>query len=660
MGTADRVLPMNAGGGSGRGGVAVLDCEQKVTGMGEVLRQTLNRGTFASAVTLYGELEAIKLQCQQDKIQQLEALVCKAFGETIAAAAPKIDGELSFRRAVTSLINAKGAVDLIAAPCDTSAFNGVLDTKFSELLAVLEVQFAQPTPFDPIGRRTLRSILQYQLACIQTGVAECERFGKQLYPVVLDRARATAFQLCVANKSSLDPAKLYELGLATAGNSTDPFMEYARFTYGDLERDIHRCVPSMLVVRSLDQAAVAEEIQRKEIVGGGAPGNIQMETTIEGRREGAITIGGDIALPMCADGNLLVGDQLVARINGRVLTQAIANPARATWTLNTQPIDFVPARDLPRLGLDPAANQVTIELSREGTSCNGYAPQILLYRVRINMGDPTKIAIASGTSVLTVDSDGKLLRQATLAFDSQISWSPGQDRMALANASGIVLINADFTGQRTLLARSDEDIAADRFFVAPAWSSDGKRVHFFARTGPRLTPKAVDVATGAVTDLGPSFDSLFTVGIAWSPDRSKVAYDTLVAETTGIFVRDLQTGSTRTLTNPPFRSVDGYPTWSPSGAQLAFTRIRVVEGTADDAGRQVPVIYVVNLETSASRALTGDNRNFAAWSPDGTEIAYWATNSQGSVHGVDVLTISTGLTRTVANSVRATSIAWAP
>lgn len=658
MRTADPVRPMNAGGGSGRGGVAVLDCEQKITQMGAVLRQTLNRATFEAAATLFEELEAIKLQCQQEKIRQLQTEACKVFTEAVAAAGPKIDGELSFRRAVISVINAKGAVDLLDAPCDTSAVAGLLTAKFDELLQFLEVQFARPTPFDPIGRRTLRSILRYQADCEMTGVAECERFGKQLYPFVLDRARATAFQLCVANRSSLDPALLYELGRGTIGKSTDPFMEHARFTYGDLERDIHRCVPSTLVVRSLDEAVGdPDEIARKEIVGGGAPGNIQMETTIEGRREGAITIGGDIPLPMCADGNLLVGDQLVARIDGRVLTQAAANPARATWTLNTQPIDFVPERDLPRLGLDPAAKQVTIELFREGNSCVGYAQQILLYRVRIDMGGPSKIAIFAGEAVVTVTSDGTGLRRAILQFASEVSWSPTQDRMALTNQTGIVLVKDDFTGERMLLARSAADVDAERFFSTPAWSSDGKRVHFLVRTGTRLTPKAVDVATGAVTELGPSFEAPFTFAIAWSPDRSKLAYDTLIAESGGIVVRDLSTGSTRTVTSPAQGSVDAFPAWAPDGKQLAYVRQRYELGTPEDPGQWIGAVRVINLETGASRAVSGDYREFVAWSPDGSELAWGARNRSFSVSWTEVVNLSSGVTRLVANGAYG-RIAW--
>ncbi|HEX2053467.1 MAG TPA: hypothetical protein VHJ78_07065, partial [Actinomycetota bacterium] len=73
------------------------------------------------------------------------------------------------------------------------------------------------------------------------------------------------------------------------------------------------------------------------------------------------------------------------------------------------------------------------------------------------------------------------------------------------------------------------------------------------------------------------------------------------------------TGQIRITTSDGF---DTFPAWSPDGSKIAFDSVR-------DENRE---IYTMNPDGSDPRRLT-DNRGidrFPAWSPDGTRIAYYS------------------------------------
>jgi dipeptidyl aminopeptidase/acylaminoacyl peptidase len=105
-------------------------------------------------------------------------------------------------------------------------------------------------------------------------------------------------------------------------------------------------------------------------------------------------------------------------------------------------------------------------------------------------------------------------------------------------------------------------------------------------------------------------------GLSWSPDGKKIAY----VSQGGIWVVAVEGGAPKRLTNAPpgggdVRSAgDSAPHWSPKGRWILFTSGR--RGSSD--------LLAVSDDGNATTFLTpaGTQASAAAWSPDGSRIAY--------------------------------------
>jgi dipeptidyl aminopeptidase/acylaminoacyl peptidase len=95
---------------------------------------------------------------------------------------------------------------------------------------------------------------------------------------------------------------------------------------------------------------------------------------------------------------------------------------------------------------------------------------------------------------------------------------------------------------------------------------------------------------------------------ARSPDRRTVVYSALIPDGPyALFTRDVENGRRRQLTHPPLTGNDEAPRWSPDGKRLLFER-----------GGDV---HVVNADGTGEGVVAEYARD-AAWSPDGSSIAY--------------------------------------
>jgi TolB protein len=146
----------------------------------------------------------------------------------------------------------------------------------------------------------------------------------------------------------------------------------------------------------------------------------------------------------------------------------------------------------------------------------------------------------------------------------------------------------------------------------------GQQMHLMAPRGGAIAPLYPD------TNL-PGSGVIYTRP-AISPDGRWIAFtmlgDVWVARADGMDLRN--------LTQTP--GEDGYPAWSPDGAQIAFASDR----DGDDE------IFVVNVDGTALLQVTNDpgDDNGPAWTPDGARIGF--SSDRGGDFDIYVVTLIGG------------------
>jgi Tol biopolymer transport system component len=193
----------------------------------------------------------------------------------------------------------------------------------------------------------------------------------------------------------------------------------------------------------------------------------------------------------------------------------------------------------------------------------------------------------------------------------------------------IHVINADGSGDTSLTFGTGEE-------RDPAWSPDRTRIAFDRRVAsadPHGSNADVYVmmadGTGSIRiTSGPGEEG----DPAWSPDGSRVAFFATdpVTGRKRIALQRLDGGPQASLSDPPDRCNDREPTWSPDGLQLVFVR---------KCGDQPSALYVLDLTVPPSRGLlllTAFGRT-PDWSPDGARIVYTGIGAGGpSVYVINV------------------------
>jgi Tol biopolymer transport system component len=194
----------------------------------------------------------------------------------------------------------------------------------------------------------------------------------------------------------------------------------------------------------------------------------------------------------------------------------------------------------------------------------------------------------------------------------------------------IHVINADGTGDMPLTFGSGEE-------RDPAWSPDRTRIAFDKKvesTDPYganadIYVMLADGSGSTRITSGPGDEG----DPAWSPDGSRVAYFTTdqSTERKRIALQLIDGGEQVQLSDPPDRCNDREPSWSPSGLQLVFVR---------KCGDQPSSLYLLDLTVvpASGRLIeTGFGRT-PDWSPDGARILFTGIGAGGgpSVYVVNV------------------------
>ena len=218
--------------------------------------------------------------------------------------------------------------------------------------------------------------------------------------------------------------------------------------------------------------------------------------------------------------------------------------------------------------------------------------------------------------LFVMNADGSGRRQLTSGPNSDFrpTWSPDGTLIAYKSESNgrsdaLMVVSADGKRQVTI---------ADR--LAPSdpgqisWAPDSRRLAFSATpaaAGIPLSDSHIYVAEAdrpGITQIGAGFDP------AWSPDGKQIAFRSL-NPVDALWLMDADGSHRHRLTKTPG---SGYafwnPQWSPDGTRLLYL-------AGDDGAHDV---WTINADATDERNISKspEDEGWPSWSPDGAKIAF--------------------------------------
>jgi Tol biopolymer transport system component len=209
------------------------------------------------------------------------------------------------------------------------------------------------------------------------------------------------------------------------------------------------------------------------------------------------------------------------------------------------------------------------------------------------------IAYINGTQgIYAVDTSSSNIRLIYAGDTGGPTWSP--DSKWLAFSMGLNLYKVKANGDSlTQISSGGRD-------VRPSWSRDGKTIAF-VRAGISL----LDVKTDSTWTL---------IGIgdfpSWHPNETEIVMETSNGSTFSFYAVRTDSGYVRQLFVINAVGDISFSSISPGGQEILFTL-----ATLNDLTQ----IWKIDLTTGTLSKLTDDGGDFAAWSPDGSKIAYTRT-----------------------------------
>jgi dipeptidyl aminopeptidase/acylaminoacyl peptidase len=254
--------------------------------------------------------------------------------------------------------------------------------------------------------------------------------------------------------------------------------------------------------------------------------------------------------------------------------------------------------------------------------------------------------VAPAADVYSVSPDGSDLQRLTTSpyDDAQPAVSPDGTTIAYVRKDNEVhcpgctetlwAMSADGTGAHSFPNSSSDDLPYDD---DPSFSPDGKTI-LFVRSGPDATGLfTVPVQGGAVRDLKVSGS-----GAVWGP--SEIAYDAWPSGKPSTMSPD---GTRRAIARGA--GSGGAAAWSPDG-RLAYLQT--------DAQGRLSILLSAAGKRIALPHLTSVTIGGLAWSPDGTRLAFVATDASGESDVWMIRADGTQLVRVTHGLGAVTSVAW--
>jgi len=237
---------------------------------------------------------------------------------------------------------------------------------------------------------------------------------------------------------------------------------------------------------------------------------------------------------------------------------------------------------------------------------------------------PEGIRLVEPGVYLIDPSDKTATRLTSGDYDVAPAWSPDGQLIAFARldapyatSGAIYLINRD-GGNETRLAEGTRPFA---------WSPDG-RIAFRGTSGDLYVVGADGTGLVNLTEGRMRLSEVLGNGLSWSPDGQRIAF---VADGSIYVIGDDGGNPTRLQAGEPhLRDMGGIPSWSADGASVL----------AQAWFTDMPDILALNADGSGATPIaeTPASERDAAWSPDGSRLAYWSyiVAPQQAVHVVGV------------------------
>jgi Tol biopolymer transport system component/DNA-binding winged helix-turn-helix (wHTH) protein len=308
-----------------------------------------------------------------------------------------------------------------------------------------------------------------------------------------------------------------------------------------------------------------------------------------------------------------VGYRLVAPIS----ELAIETQDNLPLTQNSPISTFAPA---------PASSQASSHRSRRiiGPSVSAVLISIIIVAAWSYQMNKAKI-VGAPMSFRTIPFTSYAGEQVQPAF------SPDGRRIAFVwiaenTASRRIYVKTIGAEEEVKQLTSDTD---DQF--SPTWSPDGKQIAYLARSNEGLSLSVANVNSPVPPRklLIPQQPSHWEQGaLSWAPSGKSLIYPdhSGTAPNSSIFLLDLHTFNTRSITTPPPGwEGDLNPAYSPDGRWIAFTR------ASETAVRD---IYYMSTATGELHQLTRDHTNIDSltWTADSSSIIF--SSNRGGKYGL--------------------------
>lgn len=250
---------------------------------------------------------------------------------------------------------------------------------------------------------------------------------------------------------------------------------------------------------------------------------------------------------------------------------------------------------------------------------------------------PDRIAYRCDLDICLVDPAvpavvQNLTANGATSLDSDPIWSPDGTRVAFLSSFGglafpgrnVFVMDPDAPGQTVNVATQLTFFPSGNATIGyPVYSPDGTRVAFERTIGGKV---GIYVVRADGTTVTPTTVTTDGVHPTWSADSARIAFSK--GEQVFIAAAD-GSGVPAPLPNGAGHS----PVWSPDGSRIAFDVIDPVEKAPFVDLRVVPADGTGTPVTTLSNYTQW---TFAAWSPDGTKIAYRSTvNNDGRIRVVN-------------------------